>query len=105
MTYLGLAAAFTTVSVLLAAATVVLCRPPGSWWAATGLTVLALVVLTVVFDSAMVAADLFRYDDASLTGVRLLRAPVEDLAWPLAVGLLLPSMAELTRRRVREVPR
>ncbi|WP_341854477.1 hypothetical protein [Brachybacterium sp. GPGPB12] len=45
-----------------------------------------------MFDSLMIAADLFRYAEEDLLGVRLLLTPLEDLAWPLAAGLLLPSL-------------
>lgn len=65
------------------------------WWAVTGLTILALVVLTAVFDNLMIAADLFRYNEDLLTGWRLGLAPVEDFAWPVAAGLLLPAAWEL----------
>jgi lycopene cyclase domain-containing protein len=66
-------------------------------------TLAVLVVLTVVFDSLMIAADLFRYDAASLVGARVWLTPVEDLAWPVAAALALPSVwVLLTPARVRE---
>ncbi|WP_028049444.1 lycopene cyclase domain-containing protein [Cellulomonas sp. URHD0024] len=55
-------------------------------------TLALLVALTVVFDSLMISADLFRYDAAALLGVTLWHAPVEDLAWPVAAALALPSV-------------
>ena len=67
-------------------------RPGPRWWLTTGATVAALLALTIVFDSLMIAADLFRYAEEDLLGVRLLLTPLEDLAWPLAAGLLLPSL-------------
>lgn len=48
----------------------------------------ALVVLTVVFDSLMIASDLFSYGSDHLSGLYLWLAPVEDLAYP-AVSLLV----------------
>lgn len=92
MTYLGLAGLFVLGSGAVAGYAAVRRRLTAQWWAVTGLTIAVLLVLTVVFDSLMIAADLFRFDDASLVGVRLWRAPVEDLAWPVAAGLLLPSL-------------
>lgn len=65
---------------------------PGQFAAATAATAAVLVALTVVFDSAMIAADLFRFDPDGLTGVRLGLAPVEDLAWPVAAALVLPAL-------------
>ena len=69
------------------------------WWAVTALTILALVVLTAVFDNVMIAADLFRYNEDLLIGWYLGLAPVEDFAWPVAAGLLLPAAWELLQPR------
>lgn len=55
-------------------------------------TLVVLVVLTVVFDSLMISADLFRYDAVALVGLTVWRTPVEDLAWPVAAALALPSV-------------
>ncbi|PYG00968.1 lycopene cyclase domain-containing protein [Georgenia satyanarayanai] len=97
MSYLLLAGLFL-VPVLATAVVATRVRRLGRrWWAATAITLVALGVLTVVFDSLMIAADLFRYDESQLTGVRLLLAPVEDLAWPLASVLFLPALWELLR--------
>lgn len=68
------------------------------WWTVTAVTIAVLALLTVVFDSLMIAADLFRYEESALLGVRLGLAPVEDLAWPVAAGLLLPSLWALLGR-------
>lgn len=92
MTYLGLAAVFTGITLPVLAVAVVTRRPDRRWWAATGLTALALVVLTAVFDSVMIAADLFRFDEESLTGVRVGLAPIEDFAWPIAATILVASL-------------
>ncbi|QIK84232.1 prenyltransferase [Sanguibacter sp. HDW7] len=66
---------------------------PAGLGAATTVTALVLVVLTVVFDSAMIAADLFRFEESQLLGLRVGLAPVEDLAWPVASALVLPVLA------------
>ena len=66
-------------------------------------TMAVLVTLTVVFDSLMIAADLFRYDEGTLLGARVWRTPVEDLAWPVVAALVLPSVwVLLAPARVRE---
>jgi len=101
MTYAGLAAAFLAGSVLVLVLAVVLCRPDRTWWLATAATTVTLVVLTVVFDSLMIAVDLFRYDEDALSGVRLALAPVEDLAWPVAAVGVLPALWLLLGRRDR----
>jgi len=95
MTYALLAALFLLPPVLVTALAAILRRPGPRWWAVTAATVAALLVLTIVFDSAMIAADLFRYDETQLSGLRIALVPVEDLAWPIAAGLLMPSLALL----------
>lgn len=90
MTYAGLAVVF-----LLAAGAFVVAvrrRLTRRWWAATGLAAVTLLVLTAVFDSLMIAADLFRFDADLLLGVRVGLAPLEDLAWPLVAVLVLPAL-------------
>jgi lycopene cyclase domain-containing protein len=80
--------AVTGVSLTLAR----LARVGARWWLSVALVATVLVGLTVVFDSLMIWADLFRFDDATLLGITLWRAPVEDLAWPIASALLLPAL-------------
>lgn len=99
MSYLALAGWFLVIPAVVAALATWRRGLGRRWWAATGLTVAVLVVLTVVFDSLMIAADLFRYNEELLTGWRVGLAPVEDLVWPVAAGLLLPSVAALLDRR------
>lgn len=95
MTYAGLAAVFVALSAGVAVAVAVVRRLPPRWWLTTAVTTAVLLVLTVVFDSLMIISDLFRFDEESLLGIRLWHAPLEDLAWPLAAGLLLPALREL----------
>ncbi|UJP39133.1 lycopene cyclase domain-containing protein [Cellulomonas palmilytica] len=102
MTYAGLGLGVVAACAALAAWAVVTeprrGRRPGRLLAVLGLTAAALCLLTAVFDSLMIASDLFRYDEAALVGPRVGRAPVEDLAWPLAAALALPSLLALTDR-------
>lgn len=99
MTYASLAMVFLVPAAAVAAVAAVRRRLGRRWWAVTGLTVAVLLVLTVVFDSVMIAADLFRFDDDALLGVRVGLAPLEDLAWPVAAALLLPALWELLAPR------
>jgi lycopene cyclase domain-containing protein len=103
MTYAGLAVPFLALAVGLLVVAAVVRRPSRQWWTATAVTLIALLVLTIVFDNLMIAADLFRYDDAHTSGVLVGRAPVEDLAWPLAAALGLPALALLVDRPREEV--
>jgi len=99
MTYATLAACFVAASAGVAVLVTVRRGLGAQWWLTTGVTIVVLLVLTVVFDSLMILADLFRFDETSLIGIRLWRAPAEDLAWPLAAGLLLPALRELLAPR------
>ena len=55
----------------------------------------ALVVLTLVFDNLMIAAGLFTYADAHISGVRIGLVPLEDLSYPLALAIALPGVWQL----------
>ncbi|MDN4172460.1 lycopene cyclase domain-containing protein [Nocardioides sp. SOB77] len=92
MTYAGLAGIFLVLSAAVLVVAAALRRPGRAWWAATALTAAALFVLTVVFDSLMILADLFRYGEGAEPAFLLWKAPVEDLAWPLAAVLALPAL-------------
>ena len=101
MSYPVLALVFLALAAAVAAFASWRRRLGARWWAVTGLTTLALVALTAVFDNVMIAADLFRYNEDLLIGWHLGLAPVEDFAWPLAAGLLLPSAWELLHPSLR----
>lgn len=101
MTYLSLAAVFVAISLVVLAVAVVVRRPSRRWWAATGLTVLTLAVLTAVFDSLMIAADLFRFDEDRLVGIHVGLAPLEDFAWPIAAVAVVPALMLLMPTPVR----
>lgn len=92
MTYAALAGVFLLPPLAVLGLAVRRRRPGARWWLATAATVIALVLLTLVFDNLMIAADLFRFDPAQLLGVRIGLVPVEDLAWPVAAGMLLPAL-------------
>ena len=106
MTYLQLVLVFLLVSAVPLALVAVLRRPSRRWWAATGLTTLALLVLTAVFDTVMIATGLFHYAPSQLAGVHIGLAPLEDFAYPLAGALLLPALwTALRARRSRNTAR
>lgn len=96
MTYAALAALFLAAAVLLALAAR---RWAGLRWTAAGLTLLALLVLTAVFDNVMIAVGLFDYTSDHLSGLRVGLAPVEDFAWPVVAAALLPAIWELLGAR------
>lgn len=65
------------------------------------LTVLALCVLTLVFDTLMIAADLYVYDPEKILGVYLWGAPLEDFAYAVAAAIGMPVLWTVLGRRRR----
>ncbi|WP_309067323.1 lycopene cyclase domain-containing protein [Microbacterium sp.] len=101
MTYLGLCAAFLAVAVVTSvllrrgarrAATDAAGAPGTISLTALSIAAAALIVLTAVFDNVMIAAGLFAYADAHISGIRIGAAPIEDFAYPLASVILLPAV-------------
>lgn len=90
-----LAGLVVLVGALLALVCLLVRRPPVRWWVAMGLTMLVLLLLTAVFDSLMITADLFRYSDRLLAGPRVGVVPIGDFSWPIAVSLGMPSLWRL----------
>ncbi|MBL0887096.1 lycopene cyclase domain-containing protein [Myceligenerans indicum] len=94
MTHLLLAAAFLAVATALAAIIRRTVARPGPWRPMV-LAAAALLALTAVFDNVMIAAGLFAYSDAHISGLRIGLAPVEDFAYPVAAVVLLPALWSL----------
>src|SRR5690625_166862 len=67
-------------------------------WLAAGIAAGALIVLTAVFDSLMIHADLFYYADELISGMRIGLAPIEDFAYAIAGVLLLPVLWRMFAR-------
>ncbi|HEY0216044.1 MAG TPA: lycopene cyclase domain-containing protein [Cellulomonas sp.] len=65
-------------------------------------TAVVLVLLTTVFDTAMIAADLYVFDPDKIIGVYLWGAPLEDVGYALAAALGMPVVwTVLESRTVR----
>ena len=96
MTYLLLALGFlataTAVAVVARGATGHRTRPGPVAGRAVVLAAVALLLLTAVFDTVMIASGLFAYSDAHISGPRIGLAPIEDFAYPLAAVMLLPAL-------------
>lgn len=98
MTYLLLSAGFLAVAVLGGLLIARAAGSPGVRWTAVALAVGVLLVLTGVFDSIMIALDLFRYEPELISGLHIGLAPVEDFAYPIAVAVALPALWALLTR-------
>lgn len=73
-------------------------------WSALGIAAVILLALTIVFDTIMIAVDLFRYDDALLLGAHVGLAPVEDLAYALVALFVVVALWRLLPSRARSSP-
>ena len=63
--------------------------------AVVGIALLAVLLLTAVFDNVMIAAGLFAYEPRLISGFAVGLAPIEDFAYPVAAALVLPALWSL----------
>ncbi|MEY4436711.1 MAG: hypothetical protein RL100_175 [Actinomycetota bacterium] len=61
-------------------------------WKLVGLTLLATMVLTAIFDNVIVGTEIVAYDATKILGVMIGLAPVEDFAYTIAAALLIPAV-------------
>ena len=73
-------------------------RPSGAPWL---IAAAVMMVLTAVFDNAIIGFGLVDYDDALISGLRLGFAPLEDFAYTVAALLIVPALWHITARRVK----
>lgn len=91
MTYFWLLTIF--VGVAIVAAVLLYRRPlPSRWVSSLCIAAIVLTVLTIVFDSIMIGADLFTYGERHILGPRIGLMPIEDLSYPIAAVILLPAV-------------
>jgi lycopene cyclase domain-containing protein len=51
-----------------------------------------MIILTAIFDNAIIGFGLVDYNDALISGIRLGFAPLEDFAYTLAALLIIPAL-------------
>jgi lycopene cyclase domain-containing protein len=68
-------------------------------WKLVGLTLLATMVLTAIFDSVIVGTGIVAYDTSKILGLTIGLAPVEDFAYTIAAALLIPAVWILLGKR------
>lgn len=62
-------------------------------------TAFLLCLLTMVFDTTMIAADLYVFDPDKILGVYLWGAPLEDFAYAIGAALAMPVLWTVLERR------
>ena len=68
-------------------------------WSLFGLTLIPMLVLTAIFDNAIIASEIVAYDSSKLSGLTIGIAPIEDFAYTVAAVLLVPSIWWLLNRK------
>ena len=97
MTYWALNAIFLAAVAAVALASVLSKRSPR--WRSIGLVVLVMLAMTAVFDNVMIAVGLVGYDESKISGAFVGVAPLEDFAYAIAAGVLLPCLWTLLEKR------
>ncbi len=59
-------------------------------WKVLGLSTLALVIMTAIFDNFIVGSGVVAYNPETLLGVFIGFAPIEDFAYTLVAAVLIP---------------
>ena len=101
MTYPLIVIPFVAVTIIVTLATI---RRPrfGRRMAASALTAVVLVILTAIFDNAMIAAGLIVYPEQHLSGLRIGLAPIEDFSYSLGAAFLVPAAFTLLTREPQQ---
>ena len=64
----------------------------GRQWLLVGKVLGPLLILTVIFDNAIIASGIVAYDPNNISGVKIGVAPIEDFAYSIALALLMPTI-------------
>jgi len=70
-------------------------RPTATWW----ITLIALFVLTAIFDNVIIGLDIVGYDQAKLLGLYIGNAPIEDFFYALLAAIIVPALWQKNSRK------
>jgi lycopene cyclase domain-containing protein len=85
-TYILVNVAF--IAIVLLMFRVKLRMPPRQWWIVLSI----LIVLTAIFDSLIIFADIVAYDTSKILGLYVGYAPIEDFFYALFSALIIPLL-------------
>ena len=63
------------------------------------ISAVVMMVLTAVFDNAIIGSGLVAYDPQLLSGIMVGVAPLEDFSYTLAALMMIPALWHLLERR------
>lgn len=66
-------------------------KPNKTWW----ITLIALLLLTLVFDNIMLWAGLFEYNTDKLLNLYIGLAPIEDFFYAILAAILVPALWQI----------
>jgi lycopene cyclase domain-containing protein len=61
-------------------------------WLTVGLTALAMMLITAIFDNFIIISGIVSYDENKILGWLIGAAPIEDFAYTLAAVILVPGL-------------
>jgi lycopene cyclase domain-containing protein len=99
MTYWALNAIYLSVVAIVGILAILRARRSSSLLVPVLVTLVALLIVTAVFDNVMIGVGLVGYDRARISGAFIGIAPLEDFAYAVAAALLLPSLWILLARK------
>ena len=70
-------------------------KPNKAWW----ITVTILLILTAIFDSIIVWANIVGYDPAKILGIYIGFAPIEDFFYAILAALIIPILWNLFEQK------
>jgi lycopene cyclase domain-containing protein len=62
-----------------------------------------MMLLTAVFDNAIIGFGLVDYDESLISGLRIGFAPIEDFAYTAAALLIIPALWHLMAAHPRKI--
>lgn len=103
MTYWLINAPFLLAAVLVLAAAIAMRRAPQ--WIPWIISATVMVILTAVFDNAIIGFGIVDYDESLISGVKVGLAPLEDFAYTLAALLAIPALWHVLEKRPKDTQR
>lgn len=101
MTYWLINAPFLLAAALVLAAAIAMRRAPQ--WIPWIISATVMVILTAVFDNAIIGFGIVDYDESLISGVKVGLAPLEDFAYTLAALLAIPALWHVLEKRPKDI--
>ena len=101
MTYWLINVPFLLAAALVLGAAIAMRRAPQ--WIPWIMSATVMLVLTAVFDNAIIGFGIVDYDESLISGVKVGLAPLEDFAYTLAALLAIPALWHVLGKRPKDI--